>query len=106
MWVTIHEKRGKDKTGQEKKRGQDYIPILLYTESKVIRGKSKPQKMKSAQKRKSHLPDINNNSEHSNIAKHLYDYALLCHAFTTNTTKCREQDKKQKSILYSKIHNQ
>ena len=42
----------------KKTRGKDYIPILLYTESKVKKRKTKPKKSKSAEKRKSHMPAI------------------------------------------------
>ena len=57
MWVTIHEKkRGKEKTGQEKKRKR-YISIYFCTQKvKKKRGKSKPKQRKSAEKRKSHMP--------------------------------------------------
>ena len=43
MWVTIHEKRGKEKKHARKKKGKDDIPLLLYTESEEKKeGKSKP----------------------------------------------------------------
>ena len=52
--MTKEEKRKLDKKNEEK----IIFHILLYTESKEKkRGKSKPKKRKSAEKRKSHMPD-------------------------------------------------
>ena len=52
MWVTIHERRGNEKTGQEKKKGKDIIPTLLYTDSEEKRRKIQtPKKRKSNPKR-------------------------------------------------------
>ena len=42
MRVTIHKRRGKEKTG--KKRGKDSISILLYTESEEKKRKIKTKK--------------------------------------------------------------
>ena len=47
----------KRKPGKNKRR-QDNVPILLYTENEEKRGKSKPKKRKSAEKKKSHKPEI------------------------------------------------
>ena len=51
-------KKRKKENRARKKRGKDNIPILLYTEIEgEKRGKLKPQKRKSAEKRKSHMPE-------------------------------------------------